>query len=126
MPIIYRLNADATTGVSLLVTPQAKASNLFGLSRTQRAQGPELAILLRAVPTPGWVDCSALERAACLAELRRRPKTLLHNTSPIPTVCGDVALSIESTTKWAYRRLADTGYRIDRIAATVIDCPHQR
>ena len=46
----YRLDPDGTVGASLLVTPQAKPANLFGLSRTQRAQGPELAILLREVP----------------------------------------------------------------------------
>src|SRR5271156_5189605 len=42
----YRLRPDATVGPSLLVTPQAEPANLFGLSRTQRAQGPELATLL--------------------------------------------------------------------------------
>ncbi|MGH3966594.1 MAG: SdpA family antimicrobial peptide system protein [Mycobacterium sp.] len=120
----YRLQPDGNVAASLLVTPQAKASNLFGLSRTQRAQGPELANLLRAVPPDGWADCTGLDRTTCVEEVLRKPKAFLHNNSPIPTVCGPVALTVESTTKWAYRRLAETRYNIERIALASIDCIH--
>jgi antimicrobial peptide system SdpA family protein len=120
----YRLEPDGTVGASLLVTPQARAANLFGLSRTQRAQGPELAILLREVPPGGWTDCTELDRAACVEALSHHPKALLRNNSPVPTVCGQVALTVESTTKWAYRRLTATRYGIERIAAAGIDCIH--
>lgn len=120
----YRLTADGI-GPSLLVTPQARTANLLGLSRNQRAQGPELAILLREVPTSGWIDCSTLDRSACIAALSGAPKAQLRNDSPVPTLCGDVALSIESTTKWAYRDVTDARYSITRIAAAVIDCGQQ-
>jgi antimicrobial peptide system SdpA family protein len=118
----YRLDPDGHVGASLLVTPQAKAANLFGVSRTQRAQGPELAILLREVPPDGWTDCTELDRAACVDALSHHPKALLRNNSPVPTVCGQVALTVESTTKWAYRRLTQTRYSMERIAAADIDC----
>jgi antimicrobial peptide system SdpA family protein len=121
---VYRLDPDSTVGVSLLATPQTKADNLFGLSRTQRAQGPELAILLREVPADAWADCAELDRATCIDGVPRRPKAFLHNTSPVPTVCGQVVLTVESTTKWAYRRLTETRYIIERLAAASVDCSH--
>jgi antimicrobial peptide system SdpA family protein len=121
----YRFDPDGTVGASLRVTPQAKAANLLGLSRTQRAQGPELAILLHGIPPDGWIDCTELDRPACVDAASRHPKTFLRNNSPVPTVCGQVALTVESTTKWAYRRLTETRYSIERIAATSIDCIHR-
>lgn len=122
--IAYRLNPDGGIGDSLMATPQGKASNLFGLSRTQRAQGPEVANLVRAVRPDGWADCTGLDRAQCVDGVRGRPKVLLRNTSPVPTVCGQVAFTVESTTKWAYRRLSDTGYTIERVAPASVDCVH--
>src|SRR6201999_1340751 len=120
----YRLRPDGTAADSLLVTPQGKASNLFGLSRTQRAQGPELANLVRQVGASAWVDCVGLDRTTCIDQIAHQPKTLLHNTSPVPTVCGQVVLTAEKTTKWAYRRLTEDRYVIERIATVSIDCPH--
>jgi antimicrobial peptide system SdpA family protein len=118
----YRLGPDGTAAVSLLVTPQAKAANLFGLSRTQRAQGPELANLMHAVADTAWADCTGLDRAACIGQVAGRRKVLLRNTSPVPTVCGLVLLTAERTTKWAYRRLSEDRYVIERIAPASVDC----
>lgn len=120
--VAYRLSADGGIGENLMVTPQGTAANAFGLSRTQRAQGPELANLVRPIRLDQWADCRGLDRDACVAVVQRRPRLLLHNTSPIPTVCGGVALSVERTTKWAYRRLTDSRYTIERLAAATVDC----
>lgn len=122
--VAYRRDPDGTVAASLLVTPQAKGSNLFGLSRTQRAQGPELANLIREIGANAWVDCVGLDRTTCTEQIAHQPKTLLHNTSPVPTVCGQVVLTAEKTTKWAYRRLTEDRYVIERIAAVSIDCPN--
>lgn len=121
---VYRIDPDGSVGASLLVTPQARTANLFGLSRTQRAQGPELANLLRAAPADAWTDCTTLDRTKCIDGVRLQPKAQLRNNSPVPTVCGPVALTVESTTKWAYRRLTETRYTIERIAPASIDCIH--
>jgi antimicrobial peptide system SdpA family protein len=122
--IAYRLNSDGSAVASLSRTPQAKASNLFGLSRTQRAQGPELANLVRAVRPGAWVNCTGLDRKTCFDGVPRQPKAFLHNNSPIPTVCGQVMLTFERTTKWAYRRLTDARYAVERVALASIDCVH--
>jgi antimicrobial peptide system SdpA family protein len=119
---VYRLHPDGTVGLSLLVTPQAKKANLFGLSRTQRAQGPELANLLRAIPADRWTDCTTLNRTTCVEGVKVQPKAQLRNNSPVPTVCGPVALTVENTMKWAYRGLTDTRYTIERVAPASVDC----
>jgi antimicrobial peptide system SdpA family protein len=124
--VAYRLLPDGTIGASLMVTPQGTPANLFGVSRTQRAQGPELANLVQDVEPRMWLDCTGLDRRDCLDQIARAPKALLRNTSPVPTVCGQVVLAAERTTKWAYRRLSDTGYVIHQIVPASIDCPHSR
>ncbi len=121
-PLAYRLNADGSVGASLLVTPQAKASNLFGLSRTQRAQGPELANLVHAIRPAAWFNCTGLAPNACFDAVPRRPMPVLRNTSPIPTVCGHVMLTSEIPTKWAYRRLTDIRYSVENAAVADVDC----
>jgi len=120
----YRVNPDGTIGASLLVTPQTRTANLFGLSRTQRAQGPEMANLIHKVPPDAWVDCTSLDRTTCFAAILHQPEVELQNDSPVPTVCGSVALTAESTVKWAYRRLIDARYAIDHIAQTRVFCTH--
>jgi antimicrobial peptide system SdpA family protein len=121
--VAYRLLPEGTIGASLMVTPQGRPANLFGVSRTQRAQGPELANLVQDVEPRMWLDCTGLDRRDCLDQIARAPKAVLRNTSPVPTVCGQVLLAAERTTKWAYRRLTDTGYVIHQIVPASIDCP---
>jgi antimicrobial peptide system SdpA family protein len=120
----YRLDPNGTIGASQLVTPQTRLANLFGVSRTQRAQGPELANLIHKVPPDRWADCTSLDRATCFAGILRQPKVELLNDSPVPTVCGLVALTGESTVKWGYRRLVDARYVIDQIARANVVCIH--
>lgn len=122
----YRTGPDGTVGASLLVTPQAKTTNLFGVSRTQRAQGPEMANLVHAVPPHGWADCSLLDRARCLAAVMAQSRVELRNDSPVPTVCGLVVLTSESTVKWAYRRLSDTRYVINQGVRAHVLCTFGR
>jgi hypothetical protein len=47
---------------------------------------------------------------------------MLLNGSPMPSVCGDVVLSVEKTVKWSYRALVDDTYRILRTAHAVVKC----
>lgn len=120
--VAYRINNDDTVGESLMVTPQNRAGNLLGLSRTQRAQGPEMALLFNAVPNDAWRDCTELDRPACLEYVRHQPTRFMRNGSRVPTLCGRVALTVESTTTWAYRQLTEAKYTIQRIAVANVDC----
>jgi len=119
---VYRLGSDGAVLESLSVTPQSRAANLLGLSRTQRAQGPEVANLMRALPQDAWVDCSGLDFGPCIDRAGKQPLARLANKSPIRTVCGPVALTIERITKWAYRHLSDKQYTVDRAVSATVDC----
>lgn len=104
--------------VSGVTTPQGRPSNAFGLSRTQRAQGPELANLQLAIPPEKWTACDG-EPARCIELNQDSPAISVANTSPVPTVCGDAYLVIATPVPWAFRDLvpytlrASTLVRID-------------
>jgi len=97
----YRPTSDGRTR-SLLKTPQARTSNLFGLSRTQRAQGVELGALVGMVSK--WQPCAAAA-SACLAGTRLVAAEAVHNISLVPTLCGEVLISVEKPVPWNYRDL---------------------
>lgn len=119
-----RVSGDWSLGESLLHTPQSRVENYFGLSRRQRAQGPELATLVQAVPPESWTDCGALTTQQCLdyAAGPESKANIIKNASPLATICGDVLLTIEQTTKWAYRKLEKSRSRIVRAVLVSSAC----
>ncbi|MCX4631358.1 SdpA family antimicrobial peptide system protein [Streptomyces sp. NBC_01443] len=107
-------------GENLLRTPQGNPSNLFGLERSQRAQGPEVSYLEAAVPN--WIECSGtLER--CLPRAAETPAAKLENRSPVQTLCGDSFITQESVVPWSYRDLVKYDRRITKIAHLDVSCP---
>ncbi|KJL34307.1 hypothetical protein RS86_01094 [Microbacterium azadirachtae] len=111
----------AKTRESLLVTPQSRASNLFGLSRNQRAQGPEIAVL-NADHALIWVDCTG-QASTCLSKSAESTPTHLTNSEFTRTICGDVVLTYETITPWLYRGFESVGdTRIVRTAHAIVDC----
>lgn len=109
---------DARTGQSILATPQTKAENLFGMSRTQRAQGPELASL--AAQITRWKTCKE-GAATCIDPRSSEPAEAVINDAYIRTVCGRVVLTSERPAPWAYRGFGLSS-RIDQRALLVVDC----
>lgn len=96
--------------------PNSRRSNFYGLTRKQRAQGPEVANLFNQIPalttcTAGQADC--LEEIA----LTGRPVTL-HNTSKVPTLCGRLLLVETVPVPWAFRHDYG-GWRMEKRAALV-------
>ncbi|MFE7122072.1 SdpA family antimicrobial peptide system protein [Streptomyces sp. NPDC057654] len=104
----------------LLDTPQGAPSNLFGLSRTQRAQGPELAYL-SASAISSWTDCAGF-LDACLRKEATKPAKKADNGSPVPTICGDAYLTQEKTVPWSYRQLVSYDKRVVKIAHLDVRC----
>ncbi|WP_454109674.1 SdpA family antimicrobial peptide system protein [Leifsonia shinshuensis] len=109
---------EARTGKSILATPQTKAANLFGLSRAQRAQGPELASL--AAQVTRWEDCDA-GAASCIEPRSGEHPQGVSNDAFIRTVCGRVVLTSERPAPWAYRGFGLSS-RIDQRAFLDVDC----
>jgi antimicrobial peptide system SdpA family protein len=121
---VLRVSGSGAAAASLLLTPQSRRSNLYGLSRTQRAQGPELAALMNAVPQWRWLQCSEVPEgcAAALAAAATLPTATMVNASPTATVCGDVVFTVSDITKWSYRNLTDQRYRITRLVRADVVC----
>lgn len=116
---IYALGADGSVR-NLLRTPQGAPSNLFGLSRTQRAQGPELGYL-NAAAAAHWTACDG-PLADCLRELSGGRAWQVRNESPVPTVCGDAYLTQEKTVPWSYREQVPYLRRVAKAAHLDIRC----
>lgn len=112
---------DVTSHDSLLMTPQGRIENVFGISRAQRAQGPELALLTAAVTT--WTECDlASSRDECL--------TSASNLSPQPvaidivyqTLCGPILITTESFTAFEYRDFDLPEHSINDYAFLEVKC----
>ncbi|WP_353963266.1 MULTISPECIES: hypothetical protein [unclassified Streptomyces] len=76
---------DGKHSKNLLRTPQSNPSSFFGLSRTQRAQGPEMAIIDASVT--GWKSCSGT-LTTCLSQAAALPAAKITNRNPVQTICS--------------------------------------
>ncbi|WP_396823050.1 SdpA family antimicrobial peptide system protein [Mycetocola sp. BIGb0189] len=114
--VAYRPTASGLT--SLQTTPQSKVENLWGLTRTQRAQGPELAALSTDAT---WVECTPGDLPqACYTKSNRLER--IKTPVPHPSLCGDVILLQEKPVAWSFRELVDGPHTAERIAYVTIDC----
>lgn len=105
------------------MTPQVRLANAFGLSRRQRAQGPEVAILSDAIPSSGWTACDAYSPDECSPVLQRLAPVQLQNTALDPSLCGQILFALGRPVPWAYAGL--TGghtWRVERAALTELQC----
>lgn len=116
---------DPISRQSLSLFPNSAVRNWYGLSRTQRAQGPEMANLSNSVPTSEWVECLAYE-GDCLDVAAARPSVKLNNDSSVPTLCGSLVLVVTTPVPWEYRN-EYAGWRVDSKAVHVwSDCERPR
>ncbi|WP_222711094.1 SdpA family antimicrobial peptide system protein [Quadrisphaera setariae] len=120
--VAYQGEVTAKEPQSLMKTPQAKASNFFGITRTQRAQGVEIGLLSSEVTS--WADCT--DRAAiCLKAASQQKVEQAENTSPAPTLCGNIILTQQRVTPWSYRNLYPDALRIEKVEHLQVRCDHQ-
>jgi len=89
-------------------TPQGRPENVFGLSRTQRAQGPEAAALLRHVSESDWFECApGAAVGSCVEAYRADDRVALQaeNASIVPTLCGTIVFAQSDPVPWSFRDL---------------------
>lgn len=112
---------DSDSLQSLMRTPQNRPSNYFGISRNQRAQGPEVARIVSHIPDNEWRDCVD-DVASCLEDAKRIAPTEVQNTSSLQTICGDVIISLNHITPWAYRSMIKESHKIDKATKVRVIC----
>lgn len=94
----YAQNASGTWE-ALGALPQSQSSNGFGLTRNQRSQPTELAILASQTE---FTDC-ANYITRCLDAGAAAQVQSIKNTTNTQNFCGQFQLAIQIPVKWAYR-----------------------
>lgn len=98
----YRISKGRVQNLSKF--PQTRPANWFGLRRTQRAQGPEVANLIAALPPNSWISCSTVtEIDACVQKAVAERPVAVKNTSTTSSVCGQVVILETEPTRWGFR-----------------------
>jgi antimicrobial peptide system SdpA family protein len=113
---VYR----AGNGADLLATPQGKAENAFGISRNQRAQGPELAILANSVPNRN--ECGRGSSKDCLREASTAKAQPIDPHIRRQSTCGELILTVEHPRPWAFRETSTEQFTIKHYTKVVVPC----
>lgn len=118
--VSYVLYRDGEHAHRLDTLPQSSASNLFGLSRNQRSQDTEKAIL--ASKASQWFTCGGMAPNECLRSSREEPAQKVPGLRRAPNFCGDALLAIQKPRPFVYRNLSSEEYSIDKVAHLRISC----
>lgn len=116
---LYRIQSDGQV-TDLRLTPQGRMSNWFGLSRKQRAQGPEGAFLAND-PTVEFTPCGGSPEK-CITDNADAKTIALVNTSPMPTLCGELFLTEEYPVPFEYRKLVQYSIHATGVARVDVKC----
>lgn len=99
--------------------PQSSLRNLFGLSRNQRAQSTELALVADSVKR--WTKCDNY-LGTCLRMSAKAAPTSLRNPDDHPFFCGSMTLVLQTPVKWAYRNDTTQTDRVSQFAVLDLNC----
>lgn len=112
---------DLRSNESLLMAPQGRVENMFGISREQRAQGPELALLAMAVTD--WTTCElGHSRDDCLSSARSLAPQPVAIDVVYRTLCGSIVITTESLTPFEYREFDLPVHSIEKFAVLEVKC----
>lgn len=114
--VAYQLTSNELT--SLQSTPQSRVENAWGITRAQRAQGPEIAALSNALT---WVECVPGELPeACVDSAA--PFEPIMSPVPHPSLCGEIIIVQEKPVAWSFREFVDGTHTAERIAYAFVEC----
>lgn len=89
----YKIHGTEIVKISRF--PNARVENHFGISRDQRAQGPEMANLASQIPDDKWVDCSKVFSEDCLVYTHETSEKIrVDNNLKVPSMCGELLLVV--------------------------------
>jgi antimicrobial peptide system SdpA family protein len=118
--VVFALRDDRVVNINR--PPQAKVENWWGLSRRQRAQGPEVAQLVHQATT--WTPCADVSSAlACVtgAAVDQRYERV-SNRSPVASVCGRAFVVETEPVRWQFRDFYDDARRALQYSAIEVEC----
>lgn len=117
--VLYRSGRGRAERADTL--PQTSLANGLGLSRSQRSQDTEKAILASEVTD--WVDCSALDAVDCLTRVGTHAAQEVSGVRRDPNFCGTYVLALRQTTPFNYRRASRLEAQPTRAAKIAVRCP---
>ncbi|WP_353563168.1 SdpA family antimicrobial peptide system protein [Longimonas sp.] len=105
-PRIHLYTSNDGEWKSASLGPYSRPSNFFGLDRKPRTQLTEYALLLhRAGAILGeWDSCETFP-GSCLRQVS--VADTLENTTPDPTLCGDIGFVRQEPVPWAWSQNKD-------------------
>ncbi|MBG9244987.1 SdpA family antimicrobial peptide system protein [Corynebacterium belfantii] len=81
--------------------PNSSPSNFFGLSRSQRSQGPEIAEIVQQNDRE---NCNSVSIHECLVEASKDPPNVsAQNSAKDKTMCGELIFLHTKPTIWSYQ-----------------------
>lgn len=98
--------------------PQSSAVNLLGLSRNQRAQGTELALIANQVPK--FTACDDY-LSVCLSQPAGTTYNF-QNPTRTPFFCGTMRVVLQTPVKWSFRTQTPETVRVTKYADVDLSC----
>jgi antimicrobial peptide system SdpA family protein len=99
--LLLFMKVGGTEWVSLRRGPYFGMSSQLGFSRVARARGIEAGLLQSTLKAHVWQECRD-DVHTCLD--RFGPPVVLDNPSPVPLLCGEIALALRKPVPWAWTR----------------------
>jgi len=108
---------------NISMAPVGQPKYALGFSRTGRAQGIEVGILLQNL-VGAWTSCLDLTSVdECVdTAAKKSPSRTVENPTPDPTVCGDTLLLESEPTLLLYREVINQERRALRAARITVKC----
>jgi sporulation delaying protein A len=99
-PQLRALRPDGGSWISADAGHLAVPAAAFGVNRVRRAQGTEIALLLRDVPAEAWTSCAG-DPDACLSRLAALGT--VDNGAVRPSLCGSIGFVRQEPLPWSWR-----------------------
>ncbi|MDJ0376261.1 SdpA family antimicrobial peptide system protein [Cryobacterium sp. PH31-L1] len=100
--------------------PQTNIQNGLGLSRNQRSQDTEKAIL--ASRTSDWVECGGMVSVDCLKAAAHESTQVVTPSKGSPNFCGSYVIAEQSPVPYAYRNVTNETIQVTKAAHIEISC----
>lgn len=100
--------------------PQARPENLGGLSRNQRSQDTEKALIASSITE--WSECDGRKLEECAAEALRLPAEVVVLDATNPHFCGEHLLVLQAVVPFAFRHATSAEIQVEQMVLVDIAC----